>query len=146
MRLVLVAMLGTPLVVLWPRRPHAERGAAERTSAEPARPGRVPFIARIVRRLRRRHADDAAERAVFAVLDVQMRLTTLTAILRRIDTDPDMFARQHHWRTTLWAYDSMLADACVLAGVAVHAAPAGPKADAERQRRELELYARGWSW
>ena len=138
MKWLLDSLSGAPMII----RPRRSRGAVEYASGR--------------RDLRewietwwpwaRRRAEEAEAREVFRVLDMQMRLTTLTAILRRIDSDPDMFARQHHWRTTLWAYDSMLADACALAGLPVLSVPAGPKADAERARRELELCGRGWTW
>lgn len=95
---------------------------------------------------RRRREEDAAAREVLAVLELQMRLSRLTTLLREIAVDPDRFARQHHWRSTLWAYDSILADACVVAGVEVIDAEPGPKADEERTRRELELCACGWNW
>lgn len=95
---------------------------------------------------RRQREEETAAREVLAVLDLQLRLGRLTTLLRKIDVDPDLFARQHHWRTTLWAYDSILADACVLAGVEVIEAEPGPKADEERTRRELELCACGWNW
>ena len=98
------------------------------------------------RRERWGQADDPRTREVFAVLQIQTRLTTLAAILRRIESDAQMFARQHHWRTTIWAYDELLADACALARVPVREVPAGPKADAERLRRELALYECGWRW
>ncbi|HLS15496.1 MAG TPA: hypothetical protein VK095_13385 [Beutenbergiaceae bacterium] len=88
----------------------------------------------------------AAAREVLAVLELQVRLSRLTRLLREIDVDPGRYARQHHWRATLWAYDSVLADACATAGIGVQEGQSGPKADAERLRRELELYARGWNW
>lgn len=91
-------------------------------------------------------ADDLRTREVFAVLQMQMRLATVASILRRIESEPQMFARQHHWRTTLWAYDSLLAEACMLAGLEVREVAAGPKADAERSRRELALTECGWHW
>ena len=143
----MVTLGGAALVVQWPRRTRAEvmPDAAEGTAEPPVANGGTRGRYRL-RPWRRRREEQARARELFAVLEVQMRLGTLSAILRRIDSDPQMFARQHHWRTTLWAYDSVLADACRMASLPVHAAPAGPKADAERLRRELELYERGWTW
>ena len=149
MRLLLIALAGAALVVQWPRRPRAEAPdvndrPAQDSKARPQQP-RPPRGRRFRRRPRRKEQERRA-REVFAVLQMQTRLSTLAATLQRIETDADMFARQHHWRTTLWAYDSLLADACAMAGLEVRVAPAGPKADAERLRRELDLFGRGWNW
>lgn len=101
---------------------------------------------RWVSRRRRRAEEAQAARAVLAVLELQVRLSKLTRLLREIDVDPGRYARQHHWRTTLWAYDAVLGDACAVAGIEVREASAGPAAAEERMRRELELYACGWNW
>jgi hypothetical protein len=116
---------------------------------------------------RRRH-DDArdheseAERVeVVAVeidplvtLDVQLRLALAAAEVRRIEGDPALYARAHHWRAAVLAYDSLLREACRLAGVddedmVEPPAPldaAAPRAQEARLHEELELAARGWSW
>lgn len=125
---------GAPAVALWPRRIGVGRDVED--------PLRRPLLFG----RRKRRVEDECAREVLTVLELQIRLGQLTQLLREIDVDTDRFARQHHWRTTLWAYDSILADACALAGVEVIEAEAGPKADAERTRRELELCACGWNW
>lgn len=138
----------------WRARPAANDGEgpgpAPRGTVGATDPGADPPLLERLRRWWRAErwgqADDPRTQEVFAVLRMQMRLGTLAATLRRIDADAQMFARQHHWRITLWAYDTLLAEACALAGVPVRHTPPGPKADAERLRRELELYERGWQW
>ncbi|KFD43763.1 hypothetical protein IU11_08655 [Cellulosimicrobium sp. MM] len=82
-------------------------------------------------------------------LALQVRLTALAAELRRIEADPDVYARAHHYLAVQGAYDALLREACRLTGLPVADAPlrAGFRTgDDERFREELELSARGWSW
>ncbi|MCB7135173.1 hypothetical protein [Cellulosimicrobium marinum] len=82
-------------------------------------------------------------------LALQVRLTELAAEMRRIEADPDVYARAHHYLAVQGAYDALLREACRLTGLPVEDAPlrAGLRAhDDERLREELELSARGWSW
>lgn len=84
-----------------------------------------------------------------ATLALQVRLTELAAELRRIEADPDVYARAHHYLAVQGAYDALLREACRLTGLPVADAPlrAGFRTgDDERFREELELSARGWSW
>ncbi|OLT50954.1 hypothetical protein [Cellulosimicrobium sp. CUA-896] len=100
---------------------------------------RGPFRAR-----RRRPVPDPLE-----TLALQVRLSELAAEMRRIEADPDVYARAHHYLAVQGAYDALLREACRLTGLPVEDAPlrAGLHAgDAERFREELELSARGWSW
>jgi len=102
----------------------------------PARP-RVPR--------RRRHAPPDP----LVTLGLQVRLSELAAEMRRIEADPDVYARAHHYLAVQGAYDALLREACRLTGLPVDDAPlqAGFRAgDAERFREELELSARGWTW
>ncbi|MCA5892089.1 hypothetical protein LEP48_01825 [Isoptericola sp. NEAU-Y5] len=97
------------------------------------------------RDLRRR----AAMADPLVTLAVQVRLGQLAGELRRLDDDPDVFARAHHWRAVQCAYDALLREACRLSGLAVEDPPL--RADqrteaAERLREELELSSRGWNW
>lgn len=96
------------------------------------------------RRRRRARVPDPLE-----TLALQVRLSELTAELRRIEADPDVYARAHHYLAVQGAYDALLREACRLTGLPVEDVPlrAGFRAgDAERFREELELSARGWSW
>ena len=82
-------------------------------------------------------------------LALQVRLSELAAEMRRIEADPDVYARAHHYLAVQGAYDALLREACRLTGLPVEDAPlrAGFRTgDDERFREELELSARGWSW
>lgn len=82
-------------------------------------------------------------------LRLQIRLGELAAELRRVEEDPEVYARAHHWFAVQAAYDGLLREACRLAGLPAQAAPLGVDDHAtadERLREELELSARGWSW
>lgn len=82
-------------------------------------------------------------------LRLQVRLGELAAEVRRIEQDPSLYARAHHWLAAQGAYDALLREACRLAGLPTHAVPTtvnARAADDERLREELELTARGWSW
>jgi hypothetical protein len=82
-------------------------------------------------------------------LAIQVRLGQLADELRKVDEDPDVFARAHHWLAVQGAYDALLREACRLSGLPVADAPLrlGEHAAAEeRLREELELSSRGWSW
>ncbi len=109
----------------------------------------------------------------FLVLELEHQLAVAAERIRRVDADPTMFARAHHLRAALWAYDALLREACQLAG-AENERDAGPAVEVStlqralsaqdlpdeiseistqtlgdpdaRFRRELELGARGWSW
>jgi hypothetical protein len=109
----------------------------------------------------RDHESEAERVEVVAVeidplvtLDVQLRLALAAAEVRRIEGDPALYARAHHWRAAVLAYDSLLREACRLAGVddedmVEPPAPldaAAPRAQEARLHEELELAARGWSW
>lgn len=102
-----------------------------------------------------RRADDVTVEAVpfdpMHTLAVQVRLAELAEEVRRIEADPDVYAKAHHWRAAVLAYDALLRDACVLAGVEPEAPPLPVDADAPRAREarlreELDLASRGWSW
>ena len=82
-------------------------------------------------------------------LRLQVRLGELAAELRRIEDDPDVYARAHHWFAVQGAYDGLLREACRLAGLPTETAPLRANdhvAADERLREELELSSRGWSW
>lgn len=66
-----------------------------------------------------------------------MRLGVLSGQLRDLEADDRAFARARRIKATEAAYDDLLAEACVLAGV-------DPAPD--RFSRELELASSGWSW
>jgi hypothetical protein len=82
-------------------------------------------------------------------LRLQVRLGQLASELRRVEEDPGVYARAHHWFAVQGAYDALLREACRLAGLPIDAPPlrADERSAAdERLREELELSSRGWSW
>ncbi|MFI6424732.1 hypothetical protein [Promicromonospora sp. NPDC050880] len=82
-------------------------------------------------------------------LRLQSRLGQLATELRRVEQDPGLYARAHHWFAVQNAYDALLREACRLAELPTDADPlrADQRSAAdERLREELELSARGWSW
>jgi hypothetical protein len=113
---------------LWP--PHRRRG--------PHRPRRVQ------RRRRRIPGPDP-----LVTLGLQVRLGELARQVRAVEQDPRLYARAHHWLAAQGAYDALLREAGRLAGVPVDDRPLGASehiSPAERERLELELLARGWTW
>ncbi|RYV51892.1 hypothetical protein EUA98_06460 [Pengzhenrongella frigida] len=80
----------------------------------------------------------------FEVLRIQTRLSAVADEVRALERDETVFARAHHLEATQVAYDALLAEACVLAGVATR--PSAPGDEGERFREEVELAERGWSW
>ena len=133
-------------VVLWALRLLRRR---QRTPSHPrlrgpdALPGprRPRRRRRIVRLLHRRRGTAPNP---FEVLRVQIRLSAVAEEVRALSLDETAFARAHHLEATQRAYDALLAEACVLAGVATE--PTEPNNESERFREEVELAARGWSW
>jgi hypothetical protein len=98
-----------------------------------------------------RRAAEAVETDPLVTLAVQVRLAELGAEVRRIEADTDVYARAHHWRAAVLAYDALLRDACLLAGIEPVSPPLPADADAPRAQEarlheELELTERGWSW
>jgi hypothetical protein len=101
---------------------------------------------------RRRRSASADNPDPFTVLEVQHRLGLIATELRVLeaqDADRTYYARAHRIHTRRSAYDQLLAEACVLAGVpAQRPGPEGwvcRTAD-ERFSVEMELAARGWHW
>lgn len=79
----------------------------------------------------------------FEVLSVQMRLERLANEIADLEANPQRWARAHHLRAALSAYDDLLEEACRMAGA--------PLADVEerpvrRVLEEAELRSRGWTW
>jgi hypothetical protein len=90
----------------------------------------------------------------FDTLHLQERLTALADEILRLESDPEVYARAFRIKATRTAYDDLLAEALLLAGVAPEDG-VPPQGDGERglcgrERTrlvaELELTARGWSW
>ena len=80
----------------------------------------------------------------FTALTVQHRLSTLATEIQQLEGDHRVFARAHHIRVAQTAYDAVLGEACLLAGVWEVAPPTrGP---GDRAQDELELASRGWFW
>ena len=113
-------------------------------------------LATAVRRRRRRLADRLSRGShrpsapdPFDALDVQVRLGQVAAHVRALEADDRSWARGKRMQATQAAYDDLLAEACLLAGVdvpEVDRATPRPADDPERFREELELASRGWSW
>lgn len=85
----------------------------------------------------------------FDALTVQIRLGVVATQLRTIENDPRIWARARRFQATQHAYDDLLAQACLLAGVEVDAdehRPGRYRTEPERFREEVELAARGWTW
>lgn len=85
------------------------------------------------------------ERAVdpFLTLELQGRLSRLSAELERLDQGRDRrFARGHHLRAALEAYERTLDDACQVAGVRVDPG----RGTAHRLLAEVALQEQGWNW
>lgn len=80
----------------------------------------------------------------FVALRLQTRLGVVAANAQRLESDPTAFARAHRLIAMMLAYDQLLEEACVLAGVETVALQ--PNNPDERFRKEVELTARGWSW
>ena len=79
----------------------------------------------------------------FQTLELQSRLGRLAAELHRLDRYTDRrFARGHHLRAAMEAYERTLDDACRLAGLPVEAGR-GP---AHRLLAETALQQCGWCW
>lgn len=84
----------------------------------------------------------------FEVLRVQLRLGALAEEVRALERNGNLYARGHHLKATQAAYDALLIEACLLAGIATapDARSTIPRDDFERFREEVELASRGWSW
>lgn len=84
----------------------------------------------------------------FEVLRVQLRLGALAEEVRALERNGNLYARGHHLKATQAAYDALLIEACLLAGIATapDARSTIPHDDFERFREEVELASRGWSW
>lgn len=132
------------------RRLRVRRRAAQRGLAAPRQAVLRPPALRLP--VLRRPTD---EKDPFEVLTLQLRLSVLATQIQRIEQDQSTLARAHHLRATQYAYDTVLRQACALAGLTELAGSHLPGAtvsdtwvvdEDERMRQELELCARGWSW
>jgi hypothetical protein len=75
-------------------------------------------------------------------LGVQWRLSRLARKIRQIESDESRWARAHHLRAAVVAYDDLLAEACGLAGIPVPVA----SPPVRRLIMESDLRIRGWTW
>jgi hypothetical protein len=79
----------------------------------------------------------------FETLELQQRLSRLAGELARLDAHCERgFARGHHLRAAMEAYERTLDDACRLAGIPVE----DGRGAAHRLLAEARLAERGWSW
>ncbi len=99
---------------------------------------RLERLASRVRGRRRSHPDP------FTALRVQMRLAALSRELQWLEDAPAIYARAHRIAAVRAAYDDLLLEACLLAGVDVP--PDARRGAAERWRQEAALTEHGWSW
>jgi hypothetical protein len=78
----------------------------------------------------------------FVSLSVQSHLSRVAWEIRRLERDDELWARAHHLRAALHAYDDLLCEASALAGIPI---PDGP-APIRRLILESQLQSHGWSW
>jgi hypothetical protein len=79
----------------------------------------------------------------FRTLELQARLTRLTRELDQLDRGSNrQFARRHHSRAALLAYDQTLDEACELIGRPV----TEPDEAQHRLLAEATLLQAGWTW
>ena len=78
----------------------------------------------------------------FEPLRLQLSLARLAAEVERQRADDQGYARAHHVRAAVVAYDDLLEEACRVTGVVLPRMEAGPW----RIMAEAELQARGWEW
>ena len=79
----------------------------------------------------------------FEVLSVQLRLERLAHEIAELESNPARWARAHHLRAALIAYDDLLEEACRMAGAPIAEMEARP---VRRLLEEAELRSRGWTW
>lgn len=82
----------------------------------------------------------------FAVLELQERLERLSREIVLLEGGGEGFARAHHLRAAITAYDDLLAEAGRLIGVDVAPETLGTDPTVRRVLVEAELQARGWTW
>ncbi len=135
--LLILALLTPALVfgVLWSLFPSEDEAPRWRTALA----GRLE---RAAERLRGRRA--APDVDPFDALWVQERLGKVADHVRALELDEHLYARAERIIASQLAYDQLLREACVLAGVEVEEHALGDPA--ERFRKEVELTSRGWSW
>jgi hypothetical protein len=102
-------------------------------------------VRNFVDRLRRRLPGASVQPPIdpFRTLELQARLTRLAGELDRLDRDGTrQFARGHHSRAALMAYDRTLDEACQLIGRPV----TEPDEAQHRLLAEATLLQAGWTW
>ena len=80
----------------------------------------------------------------FEALRLQTRLGVLADQVRALESDAEVFAKAHRLFATRAAYDDLLGEACLLAGI--QTVPEARRTEGERLREEVELTSRGWNW
>jgi hypothetical protein len=91
-----------------------------------------------------RHPSARPDCNPFGTLEVQLSLARLERELLYLDGCNDRkFGRAHHYYAALAAYDQLLEEACLLAGVESQPRPGDP---AWRMVADVELRVRGWNW
>lgn len=90
-----------------------------------------------------------AEPDPFAALRLQLRLADLAAQVHALETDTRIWARARRLEAVQTAYDGLLDEACLLAGVTPQHVRRGTSTrltEPERLDEELALLQAGWSW
>jgi hypothetical protein len=80
----------------------------------------------------------------FEVLRLQTRLGVVADQVRALESDAEVYAKAHRLAATRAAYDDLLGEACLLAGI--QPVPETRRSEGERLREEVELASRGWNW
>ena len=80
----------------------------------------------------------------FEVLRLQTRLGVLADQVRALEADAQVYAKAHRLAATRAAYDDLLGEACLMAGI--QPVPEARRSERERLREEVELASRGWNW
>jgi hypothetical protein len=80
----------------------------------------------------------------FEALRLQTRLGVLADQVRALEGDCQVYAKAHRLFATRAAYDDLLGEACLMAGI--QPVPEARRSEGERLREEVELTSRGWNW
>jgi hypothetical protein len=77
----------------------------------------------------------------FEVLRLQTRLGVVADQVRALESDAQVYAKAHRLAATRAAYDDLLGEACLMAGI--QPVPETRRSEGERPREEVALASRG---
>lgn len=140
--LIAAAAMSAVAVLYWSLRARHRRSERARASTPPGPRARTALIGGL------RATPQPEQPDPFEVLRVQMRLGALADEVRALERNGNLYARGHHLKATQAAYDALLLEACLLAGIdtVANPRPTIPQDEIERFREEVELVSRGWTW